>query len=294
MTKIILAYLIALASCMPAFGQVNRTVDGGRFPNADHKKNYVLNYGAEKNVTLGITASTHAVTRSTTTPIFDDADFALTASGAGSVYWSLATLENGLKNQNCEFKGLYEGGGDTWTAVVRSGSNVVNSVALPASTDVRPFSFNVPCGDLSTTYTVGFTTTASAAAITVDNLYFGLSTNLGTVAQAVVLGSITYPTTASCAWSTTTAIGNYSADTDCGTPTVTGQAAAPGTKIPAIVFPNGIPAGQIVLTASANFDKPDASNYACRYRFNDGTNSTSQLVVYDSAGNATGGHLVAT
>lgn len=171
---------ILIFNSLFAHGQASRVVNGGVFPNANAEKNYIKNFGAESNV-LDLTASTHSITRSTTTPIFDTADFSITASGAGSVYWNLYTFDQGLKNNNCEFKGIYEGGGDTWTAVVRSGSTEIATLSLPSSTSPRPFSLNAPCGDISTTYTVGFKTTASAGSFNVDNLYFGLATNIGSV-----------------------------------------------------------------------------------------------------------------
>ena len=292
MFKIFLAYLFTLATVMPAFAQVNRTVDGGRFPNANHTKNYVLNYGAEKNVTLGITASTHTVARSTTTPISDDADFVLTASGAGSVYWSLATFDNSIKNQSCEFKGRFEGDGSLWTAVVRSGTDVVKSLPLTnvGADKPTPFSMNVPCGDKSTTYTVGFTTTGSAAQLTVDDIYFGLATNLGTVSQAQLIGRINWPVTANCIWQvTSTTYANFPADTDCGTPTTFGAASAPATKIPAIVLQN-MPAGDYQFIVNGNFTNSTQGNVGdySYYRISDGTNSTAGSVVFGAAANSTG------
>jgi hypothetical protein len=98
--------------------------------------------------------------------------------------------------------------------------------------------------------------------------------------QARLLGSINYAGTASCSWnSTSTSFANFAANASCPTATLTGSATAPGTKIPAIVFPS-MPAGDYVIIATGTFA---ASNSATTMdfngRFSDGTNFTAPSVL---------------
>jgi microcystin-dependent protein len=100
--------------------------------------------------------------------------------------------------------------------------------------------------------------------------------NFSGVGAGGLIGSIRYAGVVNCSWlSSSTSLSNFSADTDCNTPTTTGQGLAPSTKVPAIVF-NYLPAGEYYIVATGYFGLNASTNNAGTYfRFSDGTNSTS-------------------
>lgn len=96
--------------------------------------------------------------------------------------------------------------------------------------------------------------------------------------QSAILGaqnqvsSITYAGIASCLWSTTSAsFADFAADTDCNTPTVTGNAVAPGSKIPSMDVSN-VRAGKYLAIAYSHFraDESSSGTQGCSYRIDDG------------------------
>ena len=107
------------------------------------------------------------------------------------------------------------------------------------------------------------------------------------VAQASLYGSLKYAGTSGCVWLRTAnaSFADFSADTDCATPTVTGLATAPSTKIPAITF-NNMPPGDYSFIATSFF-RSDSPGHNCSYRFSDGTNGSAPQNNWDS-GNSTG------
>ena len=90
---------------------------------------------------------------------------------------------------------------------------------------------------------------------------------------ATLIGRLRYSATANCSWNTSsTSFASYAADVDCPTPTVFGKAAAPATKIPAIVF-NTLPAGKYRVVATGMYVQQSTN--------------TSQGRFIDSIGNVT-------
>ena len=112
---------------------------------------------------------------------------------------------------------------------------------------------------------------STGGSILVDMGYVGGATNLTQIAQAKPIGTLKYSAAASCTWDLTSAsYTGFSADTDCSTPTVTGNLQAPATKIPA--FKMNVTAGSIYrITAKSNFN---AMVGFSSFRFNDGTDSS--------------------
>lgn len=90
------------------------------------------------------------------------------------------------------------------------------------------------------------------------------------------VGSIDYGYAANCDWNSTSAsFVDFSEDTDCNTPTVTGSVSAPGTKIPAVVVPVDDVGARYVFVARGQF-RTGGGTDACAYRFSDGTDSSLQ------------------
>lgn len=87
-------------------------------------------------------------------------------------------------------------------------------------------------------------------------------------------GSIKYAATLNCSWQNTGALAAYSADTDCPTPTVTGNITAPATKIPGGIAKTILPGTYLVLANSFFYaTASSASQAACTFELYDGTNS---------------------
>ena len=83
-------------------------------------------------------------------------------------------------------------------------------------------------------------------------------------------GKVKYAGAGSCIWSATSGSWvNHSAQSSCPTPTVSGSASAPGTKIPGITF-TSLPAGTSEVSGSAPF-YIDAAAASCRWTIYDGT-----------------------
>lgn len=128
-------------------------------------------------------------------------------------------------------------------------------------------------------------TSASSETIYVDDCYLGLANgfNVSQTNQAVLFGTLNYAQTSNCLWTrNNVAFGSFSADTDCPAPTVTGQASAPSTKIPAITFSNMGP-GEYLFIFTGEFYQGSAANTA-HFRCHDGTSASDEMhVVYDNA-----------
>lgn len=129
--------------------------------------------------------------------------------------------------------------------------------------------------------------TQNEPAVNIDDCYLGLAdgTYLTDVSQASLYGTITYPGTASCVWSTTsTTYANFGADTDCGTAVATGAASLPGTKIPGITFAS-LPPGNYYFVAQGGIYTSISTTHSGFYRFSDGTNTSGDSLTY-GAGSA--------
>ena len=112
---------------------------------------------------------------------------------------------------------------------------------------------------------------ADEPSIDIYNTYLGDAANL-TEVKDNVFGSAFYPATASCQWVTSSGTyASFSADSDCPTPDVAGNAAAPATKIPAITLTD-LPAGTYEVSAYGYvFGVQSSTNTSCEYRLFDGT-----------------------
>jgi len=182
---------------------------------------------------------------------------------------------------NCEARVWVKGGGTAdITFVVKTGSTSVSQPLTVSSALASwgPLSFNFVCtAGSATAYFIEGTSAGNAAEIYFDEYYGGEATNIGTAAQASEYGTATTALTAGCNWSTTsTSLAAYAADADCPTPTVTGQASAPGTKIPGVTF-SSLPPGDYLVMASGYFG-PNNSTTVSQQRFviSDGTTQSGQ------------------
>jgi hypothetical protein len=254
--------------------------------------NILENPGFETGTTDGYSESgggTLAV--SSTNPLFDTYSMTYDASANTDYVESDAvTIPDGLKGQNCGAFIYYSGGDSTLTYAVYDGSgNSLASVALAAATASTRASLNFICPS-SGSLKYRITASANAASIKVDQGHLGLADNLSEVSQAQIFGTWYMTPNTNCDFQRTTAsFGNYSADSDCNTPTVTGAATTTAGKIPGVQF-NNVPPGKYKVTAQFTAQKLGVVDASIQFRLTDGTTTTMPALLYDGS-DASNGHI---
>lgn len=228
----------------------------------------------ESGITSKWTDSASTVTLESVAPLFDSKSFIFTPTASAQYYTSDAvTIPVGLRGANCMASVYYKSAEVTNLVKLQAydGTNVVGEVSLPASSNVTQGTVNFVCPS-SGTLAVRLASTGTAAALTGDNAYIGSASNLGTVAQATLVGTLKYAATASCDWPTTSSsFANLSAVGACPAPTVTGSVTAPGTKIPGFVLSNAGPGEYLVIASASGYS--DAGNQF-GLQLSDGTTSS--------------------
>jgi len=134
------------------------------------------------------------------------------------------------------------------------GAGTAASPTTSIITDVNPLEFNI-------------TYFPSSSQITVR----GDTTDLGGIAFSAA--------TTSCAWSTTSAtMAAFGVDADCTVPTVSGNATAPATKIPAFIAPS-LRAGRYRVDAFSRIygSQSSSGSQTCTYEIWDGTTSGGKV-----------------
>lgn len=287
--------ILGLIFSITAFGATDPLEFGkyyeGRNPEG---VNYIKNSSCFKGV-ANITGTNTTPSKNTTTPLTSYSDCQSTLDSAtDTVEWSANTLDRSLKNGNCEAAIKYKltlGSGNTIQLQARINSATVASADLVTS-DNGTAVVNFPCGDLSNAPSLRIAQTAgsSSQAINVANVYLGAARNIGTVAQAQHIGTLTYASAASCQWSVSSSSwANFAADTDCATPSVTGSIRAAGTKIPGFVF-DPAPGRYMVVVSYYGYNPSGSINAG--YRLSDGTTGfgeTYSYVLAQAAGTISGG-----
>jgi microcystin-dependent protein len=181
--KIFMALLLALTT--PVHAQVKDVAPGIYSQGFFSFPNYVKNPNCFANVN-SITASGGSLTRTTSSPAVGAASCLIDASSSAQTYkFATNTLDAGLNNQNCEARFTYTGDGSLYKAYVErpSGTKVTPDTQLvDASSNSKYFSVYYPCGTSgSATVLTIEATSASAAAIKVNQAYVGAVTGVGLV-----------------------------------------------------------------------------------------------------------------
>lgn len=180
-------FLLALLLSSTALAENLRTQDFQQSLNSRTSRNYARNSGAEKNL-IGVTASGGSLTRSTTTPIKGAAHFAIDASSSGQTYtWAADDFQPELQGMNCVATFKVKGDASLYKAYaslagVKKSSEIQLSDTGSVVNSVRVM---FPCGATSAddpTFTIE-ATSASAAAISVDNVYIGEFDGTTSIAQ---------------------------------------------------------------------------------------------------------------
>lgn len=222
-------------------------------------------------------------------------------TGKGAVTWdsssasqtltsTAVTLPSGFYGKNgvasCAIKGA---AAVTHTIQAYDGTNILASQTITSSTTAfarSSVNFIMPSSGSISLRIVSVA--SNEASISVDDCFLGLAEgfNIGDVSQATLVGTLKYAATNNCQWSGSSgSFANFSADTDCPSASVTGNASAPGTKIPAIVL-NNLPPGKYLVNFQGKVYSSAALG-ACSYRLSDGTNVSGNSASYlGSAGTA--------
>lgn len=263
--------------------------------------------------TTGFTASggTYAVTTTAANVGEKLQSFSWDAAlAAQTLTSSTYTITAGLAGGVCGASFIYKGGDSNLTATVVDGSgNILASLPLVARTTYNdpssPTVIGFACPSQGGTVKLVFTAAADAAVIYLDLVKIG-SLPMFYVADSLKYGSLQYPVTSGCNWTTSTnAYGTYSADSDCPVASVAGRVSAPATKIPAAVLANA-PPGEYTYFISANHAHPATSNFSFSFKsfittgtvtghraqeitklFNSATSPNSPFVLMGSFTNAT-------
>jgi hypothetical protein len=240
-------------------------------------KNYVKNSMAVQNVVNVSANGTATVSRNTSSALTSISDFAITLPNNATDYieWAMDTIDNALSGQNCEFRFDYNASslGSNVEAAIIEGSTTISSVVI--STANKTVSLNAPCGTApSRTVRIrnGSGNTGTSA-LNVANVSYGRASNIGSVAQAYEFASASWTGATSCIWThavSSVVPTSYTANASCNNPTVTGNAAAPATKIPAITL-NNMASGSYYFYASGLFTAD--INRSCTFFLYDGTTS---------------------
>ena len=158
----------------------------------------------------------------------------------------------------------------------------VSCVNLPASTTWQQALVNFPAPASGSIGIKVKTTSATTGTLQIDDTYVGIARNLGTVSQATVYGGIVWPYAALCSWNASaSSFATFPPDTDCGTPTLIGNAVSPSTKVPGIKF-SSLPPGRYMIVATGSILNETAGQTAV-LRFTDGTNSTQEQLCMGNA-----------
>lgn len=175
-----LKILVSLLMCLNPANAQQSVGSFDQISSHDAYKNFILNTGAEKNVS-NISQSASITTRTTSTPLEGSASFSIDATASGqTVKFTASTLSEYLKGQNCEAKFVFTGDASLYKAYVEQSSNKLTSdLQLTNESNTRNVSINFPCGTtLTDVRPVIESTSASAAAIKIDKVYLGLATNI--------------------------------------------------------------------------------------------------------------------
>jgi hypothetical protein len=171
--------LILLFS-LTAFGQVNN-IEGKYGVNTEMPTNYVRNKSCISNPAY--ITGTGTTSQNTSPPVLSGkADCAIDDASSGLTHkWQTLTFDRKLDGGNCEAKFTYKGDASLYKAYVNVGGNkVTTDLQLSNASNPQIASINFPCGLYSDAKEVVIeSTSASAAAINVVDVYAGIVTNLG-------------------------------------------------------------------------------------------------------------------
>jgi hypothetical protein len=289
-----------------AWSELGGSGAGGIFAGG---QNLISNNSYETDTT-GWTASAGTFARTTTAgqyipPGVAGASWAATGGAGRTLCYTATTINanDGLAGRSGAVSIAARAGSGTATHLLYAydGTNILGSTTITSSTtQFARSTVNFPMPSSGTIQACIKSVSGTEPTLYFDDWYLGLAEgfNLSQASQAQFYGSATWVGTANCSWSTTAAIGNFSADSDCTTPVgsnLKGNASAPATKVPGISFAT-MPQGDYYFVANGYFYKNGTASSAVGYRFSDGTNTSNEQFIGVTTSNnlATGtitGHI---
>jgi len=237
------------------------------------------NGGFEANtVTSGWTVTAGTASKDTSTQL----------DGIAGLSMSLSSVNGTVLSQTYSSCSKYNGQNMEATAWIKTSLTTVQVCALVAGNEVSCYS--VPGTGTWVQAPVNFvaagscgvrvkTTSSSSGTVKVDLAYLGLARNIGSVAQAQLIGQVKV-TGCSAAWITNaTSISAFSAQTGCSYSILqgSGNVTAPATNIPGLTF-SRLPPGNYLLkyegTVLAHWASASGS---AKFQFWDGTNTANEI-----------------
>ncbi|MFM6929054.1 MAG: hypothetical protein ACKOX6_11360 [Bdellovibrio sp.] len=287
MKHYILALLFAMQMCVPAFGATVPSTQAEYAPNFKIAKNFVKNPDCEKGI-LGIASSTGTGLTQNTASLMDPdpgTKCRWNPGAAATLKFAIKSLPKTIANGNCEanFNINAVTSGQVIAYLMYDSVKVTPNLALNPTTDGPEYTIQYPCGGTNvTTREVVFESLSSLTTpLEVNGVRYGKNLNVGSAAQAKLLGKIRMSGCVDWARSNT-AFGSQTATTGCSY-TTEGSASQPATQIPAIKLSN-VPPGTIQVFARGHFGKTVTStNAGVAFRFNDGTNTFGEQIAIDAA-----------
>jgi len=278
-----LKFFIATFFCFSsAFAQLSQIQRAG-----STEVNLLPNPGFEAKK-AGWTNSAGSFTLETTSPLAGNASGKFNSSASSQTVSSAAyQIPAGFEGRKCQLhihRYKYASGstGDYNVKVMDGDGNVVTSpidFAVTGSTSTSSIFQTFDCPFLNGSNNtdqlkVVITSTADGGDLIIDDIFLGQGRSQFSSSQANIYGTLTYAGVTSCSWSTATTMASIAADTDCNAPTVTGQASAPATKVPAIKF-SYLPAGnyEVDVIGSLYTNQSTSGTAECNFDIYDGTTS---------------------
>ena len=191
-----------------------------------------------------------------------------TASGSSDYLLAQAVaLPTGLNNCMIDF--YYQTTSAAYSANIYYGANLIATLALPAATSFTHANLPFICSSVASNYSVQWTGGAASSTLYVTSYYIGGNSNIGSVAQAQFVGSITYG--ANCSFTRTSAtMGDFGTQASCAT-TVIGNVSAISGILPGVNITNP-QAGTYLIVGNGGFWNGTLNSDRAFFSFYDGTN----------------------
>ncbi len=205
-------------------------------------------------------------------------------------YASTAAMEG---NNGCSSVIYYKTAEATNKYIVNAmtGSTVLGTLTLEASSTYIPATVPFPCQTVGTTVKLQISAAASTPSSPIywDAAFNGIGYNLSQVSQARFLGAVKI-TGCSAEWATSsTTLASFGTKTSC-VYTTYGSALAPTTNLPAIRFAS-LPPGELLVYYEGGLQETVANKVAY-FQFTDGTTTARELSeVYAPTGVGAGGTI---
>jgi hypothetical protein len=237
--------------------------------------------------TTGWTISGGSSSAASSTLTWDSSAAGQTVTSTGVVVTAGDEGKNQAYSASCRFKTA--SGTATHEIQLTDGTNILARTPITSSTDFTRSTATGTAPSSGSVYLRVISIASNEPSIDAKNCYLGRAEgfNWAQVSQATAYGTLKYAATTNCGpggWDTTsTSFGNYSADTDCPTPTVTLNASAPATKVPGLTF-SSLPPGEYMVVAQSWFRDVTSDANGCYFRLSDGTNTSGQIEAFVSSG----------